>query len=107
MKWPEVMFYKEESVVYDYFEENLKKEEKKDMALADLIPGAIKILKDEGRIVEKRSLIIKLLTKKLNERASESILELIENADINELEKVEDRIFEIESWSDVRELICN
>lgn len=104
VKWAEVMFYRVDNV-YEYFEENLQKEEKRDMALIDLIPGAIEIFRDEGReegeLIAKKSSIRKILTKKLKEEAPESVICKIESMSIAELEDIEDRIFEIESWNEI------
>ena len=133
VRWAEVMFYKSDKVVYDYFEKNLKRGANKDMALIDLIPGAIEIFRDEGRvegreegrkegeergkilgriegiregeekgkIEAKRSSIKRILTKKLKKEPSENVICRLEGLTLEELEEIEDRIFEIEDWNEI------
>jgi len=121
IKCAEGMFYRYNSVVYDYFEENFKKEEEKDMALIDLIPGAIEIFRDEGRtegfargkdegrdegrLIEKRSMLVNILTKKLGSEPNRKLLMLIGNSSKDSLDKIEEKIFEIMSWKEVEEMI--
>ena len=50
-------------------------------------------------------MIKKLLSKKLNIELSKMQIKLIDNLDIDKLEKIEDKIFEINSWEEVREIL--
>ena len=107
VKWSETMFYKEDKI-YNYFEENIKKEEEK-MSFAEHVPGMIEILKEQGRTdgikKGKTQLIRKLLIKKLKSEPSLEISRLIEEASGDKLESIEDKIFEIDSWKEVEEIL--
>ena len=100
------------------------------MLLADLMPEALEVIREraraearekglaEGRAegIEKgivegletgskrkyREVLIKLLTKKLKGGPDKT---LIEKASEDSLNKIEDRIFEIESWEEVEKIL--
>ena len=61
--------------------------------------------REEGRKESKISLIQKVLAKKLNSFPSQQILLKLNMASIEELEKIVDKIFEIESWSEVESIL--
>lgn len=103
VKWSETMFCKDDKV-YNYFEENIKKEEEK-MAFADYVPEMFEILKKQGEVRGKTGMIRRLLIKKLKCEPSEKISKLIEEASEDKLEKIEDKIFEINSWKEVEEIL--
>ena len=57
--------------------------------------------REEERINSKVYSIKRILTKKLNEVPSNKIVSKLEKLTINELEEIEDRILEIESWEEI------
>ena len=132
-KWAKTMFIKKPQVQY-YLDENLENEEENDMGnLAELIPGAIEIwerrCRDEGYSLGKNdgyylgknegynagwqeaeqkakvSSLLRLLAKKLNSEPTKKIISKIENSTAEEIEKIEDKIFEITSWKEVEEIV--
>ena len=83
------------------------------MAFADYVPEMFEILRGQGeaRGVEKGlekgkvEVIKRLLVKKLKSEPNNKIQMLIENANAEKFEIIEDRIFEITSWEEVEEII--
>ena len=58
-------------------------------------------LYEDGKQNAKVSSIKHILTKKLNEVPSEEVVSKLEKMQIKELEEIEDRILEIESWEEI------
>ena len=103
IKWSETIFCGEDKV-YNYFQENMKKEEEK-MSFAEHVPGMIEILKKQGEVRGKTGMIRRLLIKKLKCEPSQEISKLIEQASGDKLESIEDKIFEIDSWNEVEKIL--
>jgi len=98
IRWAEVMFFKYENV-YECFEEKIyNKKEEKEMALADLVPGALELIKERARAGQLK----KILTKKIGSEPGKNLFEDLSEGEIN---KIEDKIFEINSWEEVEEII--
>ena len=112
-KWTRGMFIKNKEVQEYLKKEPIYKGEDENMALEDLIPGAIEIWKQEaeekglkegrkeGELKAKLSSVRRILTKKLKDEPSEEVMFRLKSLTIEELENIEDRIFEIESWEEV------
>ena len=103
-KWAVNMFRTDEWVK-NIIEEKFVKEEEEMSNLArvvrEMYDDAVKQGKEEGRIASKVSSIKCILTKKLNEVPSEEVISKLEKMKIKELEEIEDRILEIESWDEI------
>lgn len=103
-KWAKTMFIKKPEVS-DYMINNFEGEEDNNMAFAEAISEAIEIWKQEGRnegySKAKLSSIIRILSKKLNLEPTKKIISKLESLSLEELDNIEDRIFEIESWEEI------
>ena len=59
----------------------------------------------QGKIEAKISLIQKILSKKLNSFPPQQILIKLNVASIEKLEEIEDKLFDIESWNEVKNIL--
>ena len=78
----------------------LKDEGKKEGILEGKIKGKL-----EGKLEAKRQSILKILPKKLNRILPLELENSIKNADLEKLEELEDKIFEINSIEDVKKIL--
>lgn len=111
IRWSETMLSKNKDV-YNYFEENIEKEEEK-MSFADYVPEMIEILREEGEVrgiskgiaQEKLNSIKRLLTYKLKSEIDNEVVELLNEAPLNKLDEIEKKIFEITALEEVKEIL--
>ena len=115
-KWAKTIFIKNTDI-QECIDENFYIKEDEEMTLEDFLPDTvIEMIKEgkaegitEGKAERIKYSISKLLKKKFKNKTNKEIANRLENLSLDKLEKVEeiiiDRIFTLNSWEEVEEIL--